>query len=317
MYLNLLVNVPNEQGKILRTKKSGTTYVYYEVDRIYDPQKQYTYPKRVVIGKLSNADETKMQPNENYLKYFPGENLPDEDERAVRSSCLRIGSFVVIRQLIKELGISDILENYFSVKDLGLLLDLAAYSIIDENNAGQYYPSYAYHHPLFTENMQVYSDSKVSDFLNSLTDEQTAGFLNMWNENRNYREKIYVSYDSTNKNCQAGDIEMIEFGNAKDNTNLPIFNYAIAYDTNNREPLFYETYPGSINDVSQLEYVLEKAKSFGYKKIGFILDRGYFSKRNIEHMDQCGYSFVMMVKGMALNEQNGTIELFGFLEIMF
>ena len=314
MYLNLLVNVPNEQGKILRTKKSGTTYVYYEVDRIYDSQKRYTYPKRVVIGKLSNADETKMQPNENYLKYFPGEDLPDEDERAVRSSCLRIGSFVVIRHLIKELGISEILENYFSAKDLGLLLDLASYSIIDENNAGQYYPSYAYHHPLFTENMRIYSDSKVSDFLNSLTDEQSAGFLNMWNENRNYREKIYISYDSTNKNCQAGDIEMLEYGNAKDNANLPIFNYAIAYDTNNREPLFYEAYPGSINDVSQLEYVLDKAKSYGYKKVGFILDRGYFSKRNIEHMDQCGYSFVMMVKGMAsfvkdlIDEVRGSFE---------
>ena len=45
--------------------------------------------------------------------------------------------------------------------------------------------------------------------------------------------------------------------------------------------------------------MLDKAKGYGYKKIGFILDRGYFSKSNIEHMDQCGYSFVIMVRGMA------------------
>lgn len=31
---------------------------------------------------------------------------------------------------------------------------------------------------------------------------------------------------------------------------------------------------------------------------GFILDRGYFSKENIQYIDKCGYDFVIMVKGM-------------------
>lgn len=40
---------------------------------------------------------------------------------------------------------------------------------------------------------------------------------------------------------------------------LPVFNYSIAYVCNNREPLFYEDYPGSIVDVSQLQCMLDKA----------------------------------------------------------
>jgi len=32
--------------------------------------------------------------------------------------------------------------------------------------------------------------------------------------------------------------------------------------------------------------------------VGFILDRGYFCKENIKYMDQCGYDFIIMVKGM-------------------
>jgi transposase len=52
-------------------------------------------------------------------------------------------------------------------------------------------------------------------------------------------------------------------------------------------------------DISQLQFMLEKAKGYGYKHIGFILDRGYFSKENIQYMDGCGYDFVIMVKGMA------------------
>lgn len=64
--------------------------------------------------------------------------------------------------------------------------------------------------------------------------------------------------------------------------------------------MFYEDYPGSIVDVSQLQYMLEKARGYGYKKVGFILDRGYFSKENIHFMDKTGYDFVIMIKGMKM-----------------
>lgn len=206
------------------------------------------------------------------------------------------------------------MSEYFEQGDLGLFLDLAVYSIIAENNAAQYYPDYTYNHPLFTNGMKQYSDSTVSDFLNSVTDDQSVGFLNSWNETRNHREKIYISYDSTNKNCQAGDIEMVEFGHPEVDVGQPVFNYAVAYDTHNQEPLFYEKYPGSLNDISQLQFMLDKAFGYGYKKIGFILDRGYFSCENIQYMEKCGYSFVIMVKGMSalvnelVLEHKGTFE---------
>ncbi|HPY45862.1 MAG TPA: transposase [Sphaerochaeta sp.] len=58
-------------------------------------------------------------------------------------------------------------------------------------------------------------------------------------------------------------------------------------------PLFYEAYPGSIVDISQLQYMLQKAKSYGYRHCGFILDRGYFCKPNIRYMDSCGYEFII------------------------
>ena len=140
--------------------------------------------------------------------------------------------------------------------------------------------------------------SKFSDFLQSFKPEQIVSFLNAWNKGRNKRQKIYISYDSTNKNCQAGDIELLEYGNAKVDAGQPIYNYAVAFDIANREPLFYEQYPGSINDVSQLTCMIDKAHGFGYRNLGFILDRGYFSRKNLAYMDQMGYGFLIMAKGM-------------------
>ncbi len=62
--------------------------------------------------------------------------------------------------------------------------------------------------------------------------------------------------------------------------------------------LFYEEYPGSVNDVSQLQMMVGKAQGYGYRHIGFILDRGYFDRKNFLYMDECGYSFIIFVKGM-------------------
>ena len=298
MYLDFLVKIPMHTGKITFREKGGTDYVYFEYERIYKKGSNITNPKRATVGKRDSRDPSMMLPNENYLKYFPDEDIPEVNERAKRSSCLRIGAWLVIRKVMEEYGLPEMLGRYITPKDLGLVLDLAAYSIVSENNAGQYYPDYAYNHPLFTDGMRIYSDSRVSGLLQSMTVEMSAGFLNDWNSTRDHGEKIYVSYDSTNKNCQAGDVGIVEYGHPKVDVGTPVFNYAVAYDAGNREPLFYEEYPGSINDVAQLEFVLGKAAGYGYKKIGFILDRGYFSSGNIRRMDEHGYPFVIMVKGM-------------------
>lgn len=298
MFLKYKVDIPVVPGKLVRKKRGGHTYIEYEYERIYDPAKQYTYPKRASIGRVDPENPNRMTPNENFLKYFPDADIPEEIDRLERSPYLNIGPYVVLQKLIRDSKLREILGEYMDEKDTGFLLDLACYSIIEENNAGQYYPDYAYEHALFTPDMKIYTDSKVSDFFRKLKPEQSVGFLNSWNKSKNKRQKIYLSYDSTNKNCQAGDIDLLEYGNAKTDASLPIFNYSVACDSANREPLFYELYPGSLNDISQLTCMIDKAHGYGYRNIGFILDRGYFSKRNLEYMEKNGYSFLIMVKGM-------------------
>lgn len=314
MYLDALVRVPQVKGKITFRTKGNTTYVEFENERVYLPEKKYTVVTRKTIGKLSGADNRFMQPNENFLRFFPEVELPEERDRTSRSCGLRIGTWIVIRKIVNDYKLPELLGRYLPGKDIGLLLDLAAYSIIEEDNRAQHYPAYAYSHPLFSDGMKIYSDSKVSEFLGTMDDRISISFQNDWNEERNHRERIYISYDSTSKICEAGDLRIVEVGHSKENVETTIFNYAIAYDTKNREPLFYEIYPGSINDMSQLKCTIDKAKGYGYKKIGFVLDRGYFSKENIYCLESNGYSFVMMLKGKAdlvhkwILENKGTFE---------
>ncbi len=299
MYYDFLVKIPENTGKISKNKRGATTYIEYTYDRKYLPEKKYNVPMRTTIGKLSSDNPTMMYPNPNFEKYFPDVVLPEASNTIVsRSSCIRVGAFLVIKKIIDDYKLFSHLSTWDD-RGKGLLLDLASYSIICESNAAQYYPDYAYNHPVLTPEQKVYSDSTISRFLTEITENDRINFLNSWNENRNHKEQIYLSYDSTNKNCKAGDIEKAEYGHPKEDVGAPIINYSLAYDINNQEPLLYESYPGSIVDVSQLQYLLEKVQGYGYKNIGFVLDRGYFSRDNLNYMDQCKYGFVIMVKGKA------------------
>ena len=297
MYHDFTIGIPDVKGKITVKKKGGSSFVLFEYERVYDPARKFNIPKRAIIGKVSEEDDSRMYPNENYQTHFPAAILPEERNQACRSCCLRIGAYLVIDKVAQEYGLARMLEKHLG-KDSGLLLDLVCYSIISEDNAAQYYPDFAFSHPLFSDGMMIYSDSKVARLLGSITKDHTIGFLDSWNEKRDHRQRLYISYDSTNKNCQAGDVDFVEFGKAKDDKGLPVFNLAIAFDKTNQVPLFYEEYPGSINDVSQFGFLVDKVIEYGYRRMGFILDRGYFSKDNIRYMDENGYSFIIMVKGM-------------------
>jgi transposase len=296
MYYDFAIAIPSVQGKIITKRKGSSTYILYQYGQEYNPDKKYAVPQRTIIGKVAAGKPGFMFPNDKYQEYFPDVVMPEELPEAYRSSCLRIGSYIIIRKVLTEYNLPNMLGKYFGSK-CGLFLDLVSYLIVDEENAGQYYSDFAFSHPLFSEGMHIYSDVSVSRFLQSISKEQIMGFQEDWNAKRDHKQQIYLSYDSTNKNCQAGDIDLVEFGKAKDDKGLPIYNVAVAFDQTNRLPLFYEEYPGSITDVSQFVYMVDKVKDYGYKNVGFILDRGYFSKENIQYMDTNGYDFIIMVKG--------------------
>lgn len=297
MFADFLVPIPSLKGKVFKKNIRNTDYIYYEYEDKYSPDHKYSLPKRTSIGKVCIDDSSMMYPNSNYYRFFPAENIDNQTSSNNRCSLLNVGTYFIIDKILEELNLKSIIESIIGDK-YGLFLDFLAYGIVCENNAAQYYPYYAKRHPLFTDNMRIYSDSTISDFLKTITEDDSIEFLNQWNKDVDINDKIYISYDSTNKPSQEGEVNIVEPGHSKNDKTENIFNYSIALDVTNRKMMFYEKYSGSIVDVSQLEQMINKALSFGYKNIGLILDRGYFSIHNIYYMDERNIDFIIMVKGM-------------------
>ena len=73
MYFDFLVKIPDVKGKIYEKTIKGVTYINYEYNRIYKPDKKYNIPKRTTIGKKTDED---IQ-NEKELKEL---GLDSEDQ---------------------------------------------------------------------------------------------------------------------------------------------------------------------------------------------------------------------------------------------
>lgn len=116
MYLDFQVKIPTESAGITRKKIKGTTYIYYAYEHHYNTEKGYTVPKNTTIGKCTDDDSELMYPNTNFLKFFPAEELPETKGSAYRSGCLRAGTYFVLRKIIAEYHLDEMLGEY-SIRD--------------------------------------------------------------------------------------------------------------------------------------------------------------------------------------------------------
>ena len=264
-------------------------YVYFNCEKIYIKEKKHNQNKRVLIGKM--IDDEFMIPNDNARIYFP--EWFENEKSPEMSDTISIGNTMVIDRIMNESGLSSLLDSIFD-DDSSLIKDVMQYMIIGETTAIQHFPSFMRRIPVFSK--QIYSDSSIGRLLKDrIKFRDTDLFLKSWN-NMHKGDAIYISYDSTNMNTYSEGIEIAELGHAKDDDEVPIVNMSYSIDQKNGTPLFYETYMGSIIDNSQLTYMVDRAKEYGYENIGLILDRGYFSARNIRYIEKKGYDLIMMVK---------------------
>lgn len=82
-------------------------------------RKKYNVPEQRIIGKRSENNPDRMLPNETFVKYFGGQEMPEQKAGQTRSSCLRIGTFLVIQKILNGYKLPEILEKYLGKKETG------------------------------------------------------------------------------------------------------------------------------------------------------------------------------------------------------
>lgn len=291
LYKDFLIERP-KNTKIIG-KKGENRYIYHVTGKVYNKKTKFADDKkRICIGKM--VDDSHFMPNDNYFDIYGNSLGLDLVENPQHSDTLKIGAFMLIRKVMNDLGLSEILEDVHGYEGMAMISDLISYMMVKENSSFQHFHDFMFDH--YGANVSVRQDTFISQYLKTgLKEKDMKIVLSAWNKINNERDKkVYISYDSTNMNTTSKGITLAEYGHAKVDEGLPQVNVSYVVKQENCRPLFYEVYPGSIVDNVEFEYMIQKAEEYGYENIGVILDRGYYSKRNIDALRKHG--FIMMVK---------------------
>jgi len=143
------------------------------------------------------------------------------------------------------------------------------------------------------------SSQKVSDLLAGFGYSQRSRFYKEWYALISERE--YIALDITSVSTYSNNIIDGEWGYNRDGEDLPQVNICMLFGESSRLPVYQTIYSGSLKDVSTLKTTLgEFTAMTGTSDIMVVLDKGFYSKNNIDTMisdeeDDICYKFLISV----------------------
>ena len=125
----------------------------------------------------------------NNRKYYP--DVCEERETPEFSDTLRIGCYLVVQKIFKDLQIEDVLLSIFG--DLGLFIeDIVSYISTNENCTFQYYSNFMRNHPVMDKNIR--DDTQISRLLKyNIKEEDINLFLRVMESDEQYK-RVYLCW---------------------------------------------------------------------------------------------------------------------------
>ena len=254
---------------VVEQKIRGKIYLY-KVESYWDKTKKQSRQKRTYIGPKPDGKKQKRKQKRSNLV------------------STNFGNIFLLNFLANEVGLKKLL-GYVFPKNYREILALAYYQIM-ENSAMYLFPYWLEEQNL--EKVKKLNSSNISQLCEDLGRDQEARqeFIKKWIDHLKPIKAAY--YDITSISSYATGIDFIEWGYNRDKERLPQLNMGVTFCRDHLLPIHYNLYPGSIVDVTTLKNCLKYLEAFELKDITLVLDRGFFSKKNILEMDNSKINFI-------------------------
>ena len=277
----LLINIPEDKG--IHTKTAGAKgekYVYKYV-QYYRNKDGKPRNKAKAIGKFDPASG-KMFPNSNYFDIY---NL---DPILGDVSVWDYGYSYLILKACHDMNLWGCLTNVFKSHAMEIVI-MAAFMMregnamdgLDDWQQRNYFEGYD----------RLLTSQITSRIFASITEKQQHEFFKMWVKTASGDGSVF--YDVTSISSYAQEMTTVERGYNRDGEDLPQYNLGMFCDEQNKTPLYYNRYNGSLTDRTNLSYVLANAKAVGIDQVKMVLDGGFWSQECFISLHDCCDAFTI------------------------
>ena len=268
---------------------NGREYVY-EYKSVWNKEKKRSEQKREYLGRMIDGE---FVPNKKSLLK---EELAREKASAGKrgrvpvTECKRAftGATYLFDRIGEELGIDGDLRSCFP-GDYKEMLSLAYYLALEPSSPMYRFKRWAvsHEHPCGRD----IPSQRSSELLALITESPKMDFFRRQTERR--AEQEYLFYDCTSISSYSEQLKQVKFGKNKDGDSLAQINLALLLGQSSGVPVYYRKLPGNITDVMTVENLLAGVKRLGVKKAKLVMDRGFYSARNVNELYKGHHKFVI------------------------
>ena len=266
--------------------------------RLQKGENKYVYKVRTYREKgTGNVKQETQYLGKEVIKDGKTIIIPPKRKRTGLREILDYGTHLALFNTAKEFGlvevIQDALELHTRIESAGTKIVLLAINKITTEMTIRSISNW-------------FSRSSLKERLDLTTDDLTykkvRGILNLLSETspdvtgiieeaiikkikQLYREDLNTAvYDLTALTYHGDNNNLAQYGQAYGITGEKQINMVLAVTLNNKLPLHHKVLPGKIVSVSTIHSFVKELEIFGVKNIVLILDRGFYSKRNIKEI---------------------------------
>jgi hypothetical protein len=264
---------------IQKDKRTGIEYVY-ESESYWDKnKKQSRYKTRKLIGHIDKTTGT-LVPNR------PTKASP-ANPNAKRLFC---GAAYMLDALSAQIGLDYDLACAFPGKDKAIL-SVAHYLLSEGSSTMARFARWSrtHSHPLGRE----MASQRISELFETISQDGVETFFKALIKRAGDE---YWFYDTTSISSYSQCIESVRWGKNKDCVPLPQLNIAAVRDAGSGLPVCFKNIAGNISDVSMVRSLLADARQLGVDKMRLCLDRGFYSKTNIDDLMNEHMKFLVGLK---------------------
>lgn len=302
-----------------KNKKTGITYVY-DNQPYWDKEKQQSRAKRTLIGKL-DPETGEIVPTRPYKKDKTPEHTRSANPGPVPITKIQrsfFGASYLLDKIGQMTGVIQDLKSCFP-EHYKQILSVAYYLILEENNALSRFSHWQrlHIHPYGND----LPSQRSSELFQSIDEENRMAFFKKQGKRR--IEKEYWAFDITSISSYSETLIQVKKGRNKEHDRLPQINLALLFGEESGLPFYYRKLPGNITDVKTVKQLMSEFDVMGYKKVSVILDRGFYSRENINLLYKNHQKFIIGVKlGLnyvkdMLDEERENLQLWSNLQTQF
>ena len=258
-------------------KKTGVTYVYESVS-YWDKEKQQARSKQVCIGKIDPLTGELIPSRRLQSEPFEASVAAKQETGPSTATAAVVGPSLILDVLSKRLGIAKILKSVFP-EFHAQILTMAYYLAAHGGPLSQCVSwTKTHEHPSGTP----LESQRISEILGKISTDGKQTFMSAWMDK--VLEGDFLCYDITSISSYSELNEYIRFGHNRDREKLPQLNLAMLFGQKSRIPAYYHRIPGNITDVQTVHNLLETFKRLEVKSLHYVLDRGFYSKKNVDEL---------------------------------